>query len=244
MGRFYFNTSRGERIPALDEAEMREVDRIAVEEFQLGILQMMENAGRNLALYAMMEYLENPNARICILAGSGGNGGGGLCCARHLHNHGYAVDIILSKETPSLRGAAKTQMGILEAAGILPTSAKRASQSLASSELIIDALIGYSLKGPPQGEIKRLINLANTASAPVLSLDLPSGLQATSGETLGVAINATSTLTLALPKTGLRMYAGALVLADIGIPRELYQRLGLDIPPFPPGSIIQRLLLP
>jgi NAD(P)H-hydrate epimerase len=237
MDRIYFQTDEGIRIPAVTEAEMREVDRLAVEEYQLGILQMMENAGRNLSLL-VMDQSDDVARQISILAGSGGNGGGGLCCARHLHNRGYDVKIFLSKPTTSLRGAARAQMTILESAGVLISALSNAEGALATSQLIIDALIGYSLSGPPTGETEQLIHLANSSSAPILSLDLPSGVDATNGTTPGVSVEASSTLTLALPKTGLQAYTGSLHVADIGIPPELYQSLGFEPPPFPSGKFI------
>lgn len=240
MDRIFFETASGVSIPAVNEDEMREVDRIAVEEYQLGILQMMENAGRNLASHAM-EWLEDPRASITILAGAGGNGGGGLCCARHLHNRGYAVQIVLTNDSASLRGAAKTQMTILESSGLQAIESAQVKHALTSTDLIIDAMIGYSLSGAPKGIVKSLIQLANKTSTQILSLDLPSGVHATSGDTPGVFINSQRTLTLALPKTGLSKYAGSLYLADIGIPVEVYQPLGLDVPPFPSGVYIQRL---
>ena len=90
MNRIFFQTLDGREIPAVSESEMREVDRLAVEVYGLQILQMMENAGRNLAQVAMRK-LSNQVGTITVLAGSGGNGGGGLSAARHLLNHGYQV---------------------------------------------------------------------------------------------------------------------------------------------------------
>ncbi|TFH37378.1 MAG: NAD(P)H-hydrate epimerase [Anaerolineales bacterium] len=240
MDRIFFQTDKGVRIPAVDEAEMREVDRIAVEQYRLGILQMMENAGRNVALHAM-QWLDDPTARITILVGPGGNGGGGLCCARHLHNHGHPVELFLSREPAALHGATKTQMTILESAGLLPGALEHSEDGLSSSELIIDALIGYSLGGAPTGQIEKLINLANAASIPILSLDLPSGVNASTGETPGAHIHAARTLTLALPKAGLRNVAGSIYLVDIGIPPELFLSLGVEVPTLPSGVSIQRL---
>ncbi|HIQ01424.1 MAG TPA: hypothetical protein EYH30_04750 [Anaerolineales bacterium] len=83
---------------------MREVDRVAVEEFGLGILQMMENAGRSLA-ENVLDMPAEAEGEIAVLAGSGGNGGGGLCCARHLHNHGLRVRVVLSREAAALSRA-------------------------------------------------------------------------------------------------------------------------------------------
>ncbi|MFQ5922743.1 MAG: NAD(P)H-hydrate epimerase, partial [Anaerolineales bacterium] len=107
-----FVTEGGKVLPALTEDQMREVDRIAVEDFGLGVLQMMENAGRNLALHAI-ENVGDPNAEIVILAGSGGNGGGGISCARHLRNRGYRVRLLLTKDPSELRGSAAAQFHIV-----------------------------------------------------------------------------------------------------------------------------------
>jgi NAD(P)H-hydrate epimerase len=216
---------------------MREIDRVAVDEYQLSILQMMENAGRNLASLAINQLGDDPKP-ICILAGRGGNGGGGLCCARHLHNRGYDVRIFLSGSPDTLRGAANTQMTILKTAGARVSNPSEAEEALINSGLILDALIGYSLSGPPSGESERLIRHANASSTPILSLDLPSGMDATLGIKPGVYSESHSTLTLALPKTGLREYTGTLFVADIGIPPELYRQLGIEAPPFPPTAYI------
>jgi NAD(P)H-hydrate epimerase len=237
MNRIHFQTEEGLNFPAVTEDEMREVDRLAVEEYQLGILQMMENAGRNLALLAMKQ-LEDEHGPVCILAGRGGNGGGGLCCARHLHNRGYDVNIFLTRPAESLRGAANTQMTILKSAGVEISNPSDAEEALTNSGLILDALIGYSLSGPPSGEAKRLILLANSSSTPILSLDIPSGMDATHGTTPGICSESHSTLTLALPKTGLHEYTGSLFLADIGIPPELYRQLGIEAPVFPSSEFI------
>ena len=108
-----FFTLEGNLIPHVTESQMREVDRIAVEDFRLGILQMMENAGRNLALHAM-EMLDNqPGKIITCAAGSGGNGGGGICAARHLHNRGYRINLLLTRPFGDLQGAAKDQLEIM-----------------------------------------------------------------------------------------------------------------------------------
>jgi NAD(P)H-hydrate epimerase len=92
--RTFFRTEDGLVVPAVTAEQMREVDRIAVEEFGLGILQMMENAGRNLA-ENVLDMLDGARSEVAVLAGSGGNGGRGLCCARHLHNRGFQVWVVL-----------------------------------------------------------------------------------------------------------------------------------------------------
>jgi NAD(P)H-hydrate epimerase len=122
---------------------------------------------------------------------------------------------------------------ILQSTGFSTADPTHAENIIRSSSLIVDALIGYSLKGPPHGQVAHYINIANQSNVPVLSLDLPSGMNATTGETAGDCIEADMTLTLALPKTGLRAIDHTLYLADIGIPRQLYQAFDLEVPPFP-----------
>jgi NAD(P)H-hydrate epimerase len=211
---------------------MREVDRVAVEEFGLRILQMMENAGRNLA-QNVQDLLDGARGEVAILAGAGGNGGGGLCCARHLHNRDFQVWLVLDREATGLKGAARNQLHILQAAGLQPVDPSRAREVLRRSQVVVDALVGYSLRGPPRGRAAELIDLCNAHAARVLSLDLPSGLDATTGEAPGVVVRPERTLTLALPKTGLQRVPGELYLADIGIPPQVFQRIGVGFdPPF------------
>jgi len=241
-----FHTDADVPVPAVTAAQMREIDRIAVSDFGLTILQMMENAGRSLALN-VMDMLGAPTAspgpdrtrEVVILAGSGGNGGGGLCCARHLHNRGFSVyrmssiRVVLSKEPETLAGAAQNQYHILHAAGVHPVPLAQAAGVIRRACLVVDALIGYSLRGAPRGTVAELIDLCNQHAARVLSLDIPSGLDATTGETPGPVVRPERTLTLALPKTGLQRAPGDLYLADIGIPMGVYQRIGITFePPF------------
>jgi NAD(P)H-hydrate epimerase len=237
-----FRTTAGLVVPAVTADQMREIDRIAVADFGLGILQMMENAGRNLAL-SVLDMLDSEEAPpqaasgnvgpgrrpdVTILAGSGGNGGGGLCCARHLHNRDFRISVLLSKDPQELRGAAVHQLRILRAAGIEPVELVEAEGVLRRSRIVVDALIGYSLRGAPRGRAAELIDRCNEHAARVLSLDLPSGLDATTGDAPGMVVQPERTLTLALPKTGLRDVQGELYLADIGIPPEMYRALDLS----------------
>jgi NAD(P)H-hydrate epimerase len=235
-----FRTEDGTPVPAVTAEQMREVDRIAVEEFGLGILQMMENAGRNLAQNVLEMLGEaqphpEPSRRrvVTVLAGAGGNGGGGLCCARHLRNRGIKVRLVLDREPAALGGAAARQLLTLQAAGLQPTEARGAVEAIHRAQVVVDALIGYSLRGAPRGRTAELIQACNGHAARILSLDVPSGLEATTGETAGLAVEPERTLTLALPKTGLAANVGGeIYLADIGIPPQVYHRLGLSFEPF------------
>lgn len=211
---------------------MRVIDRLATEGAGPSLLQMMENAGRTLASLALRMLGEEWRAgRIVILAGGGGNGGGGICAGRHLANHGAQV-ILLTVSGRGRSEAMRTQHALYRA-----TDGREAPASALQTlrpDLIIDALVGYSLDGPPDDPVSDLIQWANAMPAPTLSLDLPSGVDATTGVALGTAIVAHTTLTLALPKHGLdARQAGVLRLADLGIPRSLYREIGLSYsPPF------------
>ncbi|NIN69515.1 MAG: NAD(P)H-hydrate epimerase, partial [Anaerolineae bacterium] len=129
--------------------------------------------------------------------------------------------------------AARNQLKILRAAGLQPTDFSHASELLRRSQLVVDALIGYGLRGAREGHTAELIDLCNDHGKQILALDVPSGLNATTGETPGSVVRPDTTLTLALPKTGLHGLPGEVYLADIGIPPQVFHELGLDFdPPF------------
>jgi len=209
-------------IPAVTGKQMAEVDRVMLEELHITLVQMMENAGRSLAQLAISRF--GPR-HVVVLAGTGGNGGGAMTAARHLRNRGVGVQVVT---TASPRGDSVTarQLDILERMGV------ELIQEPTDADLIIDGLIGYGLRDAPTGRTAQLITWANQQLAPVLALDLPSGLNATTGQWSDPHITAAATLTLALPKTGLvraRAKVGELYLADIGVPASAYQRFGLTV---------------
>lgn len=235
-------------IPPISTEQMRQVDRLMIETYHIELKQMMENAGLNLASLARDRFLGgNPwGKRVAVLAGSGGNGGGGLVAARRLHTWGAHVDVFLTHSPDKMGDVPAHQLGILQ---VMQAPLYEASEveSLPEVDLILDALIGYSLTGAPRGAVARLIEIANQNGAPILSLDTPSGLDTTSGNAYQPHIQAAATLTLALPKTGLmaesaRDVVGELYLADISVPPELYQALGLHVGPIFAKETIIRLL--
>jgi len=219
-------------VPALTTEQMREVDRAMVEDLHIELIQMMENAGRNLAELAITRF--SPSS-VTVLAGPGGNGGGGLAAARHLANRGSEVQVVLS-QPDRLTPVPAHQADILALMGV--TIAGRPF----AADLVIDALIGYSLRGDPAGSTAELITWANDHTAPVLALDTPSGLDLTTGAAGTPAVWATATLTLALPKVGLldAPSVGELYLADISVPSLVYQRMGIAVPElFRQSSLVQ-----
>lgn len=219
-----FMTTTGVTVPAVTAEEMREVDRIVVEEIGFGLLAMMENAGRNLAEHVRMV---TDGSSVTILAGNGGNGGGGLACARHLSNRNIPVQLVLDHDPVELDGAARTQFEILHSMDI-PHERSNTVDVLESAAVTVDALIGYGLQGAPRGRAAELIRTCNEHSRWTMSLDVPSGLNATTGDTEGVAVDPDRTVTLALPKVGLAAASESLYLADIGIPAAVYRQLDID----------------
>lgn len=222
-----FVTATGVQVLGVTADKMREIDRVATEETGPNIFQMMENAGRNLALLAI-EVLGKKweKAKLAVIAGSGGNGGGGICAARHLANRNVKVQLCLAWKD-HLSEVAALQRKVFQSTGgreIAPSQLPKLRP-----DLILDALIGYRLKSAPDAGASQIINWANSSGAPILSLDIPSGFNATTGEAPGACIAPKWTMTLALPKTGLvSEKAGVLYLADIGIPAGAYSRLGLE----------------
>jgi NAD(P)H-hydrate epimerase len=235
--------------PHVDTPQMIEVDRLMVEEYHIDLVQMMENAGRNLARLAVNRFLQNGANRVVIMAGTGGNGGGALVAARHLHNWGKSVRVILTRSQQLFKGVPAHQVEILQNMRVT-TYTFTDTRNISVPDLIIDGLIGYSLKGSPSGKAAELIRWANLQKVTVLSLDIPSGLDASTGIAHEPVINATATMTLALPKKGFltpgaKSLIGELYLADIGVPPELYAKpsLNLDMEPLFSSGEILRLAL-
>lgn len=232
-----FVTLRGEEVDTVTRAQMREIDRVAVEETGPALLQMMEHAGRSLAVVAIKELPEPlPARRVLVIAGAGGNGGGGVCAARHLVGRVGRVDLCLAAPD-GLSRAASHQLGTYRGTGggEIPLDALNDSEPY---DLVVDAVLGYGLRGEPSGGAARAIAWMAEVDAPVVSLDIPSGVDADSGHKPGVHVDARVTLTLHLPKPGLGSgAAGSLCLADLGIPESVSRRVGGAHPDYGPAFI-------
>ena len=230
-------------LPQLTTAQMAEVDRLMIEVYKISLIQMMENAGRNLADCAqnLTRNIDDPS--FLLLIGSGNNGGGGLAVARHLINRGFDVKVKLIKNQTKLKGVVKQQWEIINHMGDYITD----NPSPERFDLIIDAMVGYGLKGEPKENLAAWINRINSSKRQILSLDVPSGLDATTGIPYAACTKAAATLTLALPKRGLltheaKPFVGDLYLADISVPNHLYKTMGLDVGAiFKEGPIIKIL---
>jgi NAD(P)H-hydrate epimerase len=227
-------------VPVLQPAQMREVQRVAQEDYGIDILQMTENAGRSAAMLAMaMLGGRARGQRLVILVGGGNKGAAGLAATRHLTNWGFAVEPVLGEVETEMTFVARRHIQILRSAGIIAPADSDTSEfhlegQLLAADLVIDALLGYGIEGPPMGMAAAITHLALQAKRPVLSLDVPTGVSASTGEIHAPAIRAVTTLALDLPKRGLvelknREVAGELYLADLGIPRAVYERSGIPV---------------
>jgi len=206
--------------------EMRKIDEITIREFQVDVLMLMENAGRASATLARQMLGRTIfGKRVACLLGGGNNGGDGMVAARHLANWGAVVKVIVGATKDKMKSVPLGQLHIIEKMGIPILST---DYVLRDCDLLVDGLIGYGLEGDPRGRIATIIKDANACGRPILALDVPSGMNATTGDTYDPCIKATVTLTLALPKTGFlargaSLHLGDLYLADISIPRKVYE---------------------
>ena len=218
----------------LTREEMRELDRKAIEEYKIPGIVLMENAGRNVA-EEVLQMIDNPQkVKVAILCGKGNNGGDGFVVARHLHNHSIHVDVFLiAKISDILKdGDAGTNLQILlnmkiSVKEILDISGVNSIlNELNNYNILVDALFGTGLSGDVREPFKTLIDGVNNLNKPIVSVDIPSGLDSNTGKILGAAIKATKTVTFAAAKKGFYLgegtsYTGNVTVTDISIPKDL-----------------------
>lgn len=212
------------------EKQMERLDILAVR-YGLQIRQMMELAGFHM-LEVFQAFRIQKNKKIVVVVGKGNKGGDGLCAARHLINNGWQVSIVLISRKMSVDAQHHLELLQKMKADIVLFSRKKrkAMQLIGTADYLIDALIGYHLKGSPRGDFKMLIELMNAVPAKIIAYDIPSGLDSTTGKCLEPTVRAIATLTLALPKLAFKAKAGQEVsgkifLGDIGIPHFLYDKI-------------------
>lgn len=200
--------------------QMAKVDNIAMKKYGLTVEQMMENAGRNLARFAYDKFKPK---EVLVAYGKGNNGGGGLVAARHLKILGVNVEIIGASKTVNTN--VSRELKILKKMGVHQTT------RVTKADIIIDALLGYNIKGNPKNKYAKLIKEINKTKSKIISLDLPSGLDPNTGKCHKPCIKSDYTITLALPKIGLKhtTQAGKIYLSNIGIPNEVYTSLNIKI---------------
>lgn len=213
---------------------MRMLDRTAIEEYGLPGAVLMELAGSGTAREILNRW---PRARrIGILAGSGNNGGDGYVIARHLINSSLKVTTYLLTSRDKITGDARINLEALLKMNapvvdvVDPQELRRHHRDLETMDILVDAMLGTGLRTDIQGIYREAIELLNDSRVPICAVDIPTGLSADTGKPMGEAIRATMTCTYGLRKIGLVIYPGVvyvgdLVLIDIGLPREMVERL-------------------
>jgi NAD(P)H-hydrate epimerase len=200
---------------------MRNIDNKAVKNYGIPSIVLMENAGRSLAEISQ-KYLSTKTKTIAVICGSGNNGGDGLVAARYLFNKGIRVKILSAKPAAAFKGDPLINYSIAKKMGI-PIAKFKKGCLLNGFGFIIDALLGTGVKGPVSETYKQVIDEINISKLPVLSADIPSGLDADNG-TGDPIVKASVTVTMGLIKKGLikaKPFVGKLVVADIGLPKNL-----------------------
>ncbi len=219
-------------------SEMARLDRYAIDEIGIPGIVLMENAARGAASF-FEEFLPDLlKRRITVLAGSGNNAGDGFALARIFKGRGADVRVICLRPPEALKGDALVNFQILEKVNVPVFVWKEEQdfdgqfQRIRESGAIIDAILGTGLNSEVRGLFRTVIDAVNALDIPVLAVDAPSGLDATSGSPLGTAIRAGATATFGFIKTGLLIdpgaeYVGRLSLIDIGIPPIAVEASGI-----------------
>ncbi len=231
---------------ALTREQVREVDRLAIEELGIPGAVLMENAGRGAAEHCLAELRsgaaspdEVPRGRVIVLCGSGNNGGDGYVVARHLHNAGVDVEVVSTVAPEALGGDAALNQRIAAAMGLAQRRLRGAPDqgelraAWSRADLLVDGLLGTGFRGGLRAPLDVVIEAANGAGPPIVALDVPSGLDADTGrpgEAGGAVIRAAATVTFVAPKVGFAVagaeaWTGRVVVASIGAPPELIRRV-------------------
>lgn len=218
----------------VDASTMRQLDERAIKGYGIPGIILMENAGRGVADLILKRFSHLVGKRTAIFAGRGNNGGDGFVVARHLTNKGCRVTTYLLAESPDIKGDARINLEIWKAMGgeiklILDhRDIEGYGSEIRHAGLIVDAIFGTGLSSPVKGFLREVIGFINGLNKPIVSVDIPSGIDASTGHILGSCVKAEVTATMALPKIGLLLYpgveyAGRVEVIDIGMPKTLLE---------------------
>lgn len=225
-------------LPALTREQSRQVDRIAMDEYGISGVVLMENAGRGITDVLCEELGAAGSRRVLIACGKGNNAGDGFVIARHLSIRGHRPVVALWCDPAKLQGDAAENFAIVtkmdvavEVFGDKHDPGRLAAQ-LDDADWVVDALLGTGVTGTPRPPLDEVIDQLNAAGRPVLAVDVPSGLDCDSGMPTGHTIRAAVTCTMVTPKRGFasdeaRTYVGRLHVVDIGIPPGIVTSRGL-----------------
>jgi len=214
----------------LSRDQVRAFDAWAINEIGIAGVVLMENAGRSCAELIRQELVAVERPKVCVLCGTGNNGGDGFVVARHLLNSGFVVSVVLCGDRNKVAGDAKTNLDVLKRLGRpivhldveTEDVAERVRRLASDADMVVDGLFGTGLSGRVKGGYAALIKAINALGRPVVAIDIPSGLDCDTGEVLGVAVKAAYTVTFGAVKRGFTMpgageYTGRVYVAGIGV---------------------------
>lgn len=212
--------------------KMQEIDKRAMQEFGIPELILMENAGIEVTNAAKTVLTSLEGKKVCIFAGKGNNGGDGFVVARHMFYQGAKVKVFILGDMEAIQHSAKVNLHILQNMNIdiVPIKTERdwdkVKVALTFSDCVVDALLGTGFRAPLKEALQKLIEVINAARKPVIAIDIPSGVDANTGQVDMIAIKATATVTFGLLKIGLIFYPGAdytgeVFVKNIGFPYSL-----------------------
>jgi len=212
-----------ENMKVVTAEEMREIDRVTIKDYGISGTVLMERAGLAVA-EKIRELYER--RKVIVLSGGGNNGGDGIVAARNLHEWGWNVKIILLLKENKLSPDCLLQYKIAKKAGVAIEFRDYITDKDIHSALVVDAIFGTGLSKNITGKTAEIISFINSSDAPVISVDIPSGISSDTGQIMGEAVRADYTVTFGLPKRGHLLYPGAdytgrLFIEDIGFPEEL-----------------------
>jgi hydroxyethylthiazole kinase-like uncharacterized protein yjeF len=220
---------------AVTSREMRALE-VNAEYYGISLLQLMENAGRNVALEIAARFPKEQ--KIAIFCGLGGNGGDGFVAARHLLSMGFEVSVILAGKGRDIRHEAAVKnwcaLQPLRGSMLIREVADSSAIPEVDAEVVVDALLGTGTKGKLKPPVAQMVERINASAAFKIAVDVPTGVDSDTGEVLGNAVKANVTVTFHKAKTGLRAakkYVGELVVKDIGLPHEMEKFAG-------PGDVL------
>ena len=220
----------------LTAAEMREVDRLTAEKHSVPMLALMENAGKSVADFIQSRFGRTQMRRVAVLCGKGNNGGDGFVAARYLLQYDARVSVYLLGDPAEVKGEAAANLKHWQSkqeffAG--PPSQQPNWPGFQPGEIIVDALLGTGVRGPVAGALAEVIEAVNRRPPGcfVVAIDIPSGLNADTGEAPGPVVRADYTVTFTAPKVGLVLregprHTGELIVREIGSPPSLIEDVG------------------
>ncbi len=222
--------------PVVTGAQMREIDRITIEDAGVSGMVLMESAGRGVAEVVRDVYEElGAEGPIVVVCGKGNNGGDGFVVARYLSGWGAEVLCLLCAPREEVTGDALEQLDIVDTLGVEVMEctdglSDEAAELLSLAAVVVDALLGTGLTGDVRAPADEFIAAINECDVPVIAVDLPSGIHSDTGAVLGSAVIADATVTFAFHKRGLFGppgcdYAGEVSVVDIGIPWEVAEHV-------------------